>query len=318
MEAVNLKSEFFFADNLSFERISQSEETGSMLAFSSSTLYTSKQNDTTVKPQQMVPPTPEQIRMWQHREVNKMFHGQSKEINLQGQQLIETKESVANDLVLPSRPVAQHQNDWFTIIVIISIVLIATVRHSFGNYLTSLFQGFVNYSTASRMFRERNISLNQGEIRLEIFSYFVTSLFFYQIAQYFNLNIPFDGYTKFAFALGLVFFYFMVKKLLYLLMGFIFENSGETGEFLYNFGNYIRVTGIVALPIVLLIAWAPFRTPYPLFATGLTIISILHLILIWRGIRIFLKKQFSIFYLFLYLCTLEILPLLVLLKLISA
>lgn len=246
-----------------------------------------------------------------------MFHGQNNEIKLQIQPLIETNKPVANDLVLPSRPVTQPQHDWFTLIVIIAVVLIATVRHSFGNYLYSLFQGFVNYSTASRMFRERNVSLNQGEIRLEIFSYFVTSLFFYQIVQYFNLNLPFDGYIKFAMALGLVFLYFLVKKILYLAMGFIFENTGETGEFLYNFGNYIRVTGVVALPFVLLIAWAPFPTPYPLFATGLTIISILYLILIWRGIRIFLKKQFSIFYLFLYLCTLEFLPLLVVLKLIA-
>jgi hypothetical protein len=255
--------------------------------------------------------------MWHQREVNKMFHGQNSEINLQGQLLIETKESVANDLVLPSRPLAESPQDWFTIIVIIAVIIIATVRHSFGNYLTSLFQGFVNYSTASRMFRERNVSLNQGEIRLEIFGYIVTSLFFYQIVQYFDLNLPFNGYIKFALALVLVFLYFLVKKILYLAMGFIFENSGETGEFLYNFGNYIRVTGIIAFPFVLLIAWAPFPTPYPLFTSGLTIISILYLILIWRGIRIFLKKQFSIFYLFLYLCTLEILPLLVVLKLIA-
>lgn len=247
-----------------------------------------------------------------------MFHGQSKEINYQNQLLIETKEPATNDLVLPSRTFTQSQQDWFTIIVIIAVVLIASVRHSFGNYLASLFQGFVNYSTASRMFRERNVSLNQGEIRLEIFSYFVTSLFFYQIVQYFSLNLPFDGYIKFALALGLVFLYFLLKKILYLAMGFIFENTGETSEFLYNFGNYIRITGIVALPFVLLIAWAPFPTTYPLFATGLTFISILYLILIWRGIRIFLKKQFSIFYLFLYLCTLEILPLLVVLKLITA
>jgi hypothetical protein len=318
MEALYLKAEIFFADNLSPDMLSQSQEIGNLIALSASAPATSKPNDTAIKAQQRIPPTPEQVRMWQQREVNKMFHGQSKEINLQNQVFIETKEQVSHELVLPSRPVAQPQQDWFTIMVIISVVLIATVRHTFGNYLGNLFQGFLNYSTSSRMFREQNVSLSQGEIRLEIFSYLVNSLYFYQIVQYFNLNLPFDGYIKFAFALGLVFLFFLVKKILYKAVGFVFENTIETSEFLFNFGNYIRITGIVVLPFVLLIAWAPFPTPYPLFATGLTTISILYLILIWRGIRIFLKKQFSIFYLFLYLCTLEIIPLLVVLKLITA
>lgn len=318
MEAFYSESEVFFAEILSSDLLVKSEETGNLFAFSSPVLTTTKQNDTAVATQQRVIPTPEQIRMWQQREVNKMFHGQNKELNLRNQLLIETKEPLTNNLVLPSRPVSHLQQDWFTIVVLITLVLLATVRHAFGNYLVNLFQGFINYSTASRMYRERNVSLYQGEIRLEIFSYFVTSLFFFQIVQYFSLNLPFDGFIKYMLTLGLVFFYYLAKKILYVTTGYLFENTGESGEFLYNFGNYIRVTGIIALPFVMLIAWAPISTPYPLFATGLTIISILYLILIWRGIRIFLKKQFSIFYLFLYLCTLEILPVLVVLKLITA
>ena len=128
MEALYLKAEIFFADNLSPDMLSQSQEIGNLIALSASAPATSKPNDTAIKAQQRIPPTPEQVRMWQQREVNKMFHGQSKEINLQNQVFIETKEQVSHELVLPSRPVAQPQQDWFTIMVIISVVLIATVR----------------------------------------------------------------------------------------------------------------------------------------------------------------------------------------------
>ena len=105
MEALYLKSEIFFADNLSSDMLSQSEEIGNLIALSASAPATSKQNDTATIAPQRVTPTPEQIRMWHQREVNKMFHGQSKEINLQNQVLIETKEQIAHGLVLPSSAV---------------------------------------------------------------------------------------------------------------------------------------------------------------------------------------------------------------------
>jgi len=317
MKEDRTNSEFFYVNDFSLE-ISLHPGGNHYLTLHSDQLNPIiSARDTARNDETQVIPTPEQIRYWRIREVNKMFHGQHKEISLQNNINFETINARDIGLVLPSRPVMHAHQDWFTIVIFIAIALFASVRHTFKNYLANLFQSLHNYSTASRMYRERNVSLSQGEIRLEIFSYFVFGLFFYQIAYHFNLNLPFTGFLKYVFALALVTSFLLIKKLIYLITGFIIENRQETGEFIYNISNHIRVMGILALPIVALIAWAPVTTPYPLFITGLTIMSFLYLILLWRGMIIFLKKQFSIFYLFLYLCTLEILPLLLVLKLIS-
>ncbi len=317
MKPDNSISEFFFANDLSSEISSQPGEYINLSLQAAQFINTVSAPDTTGQEQQPEIPTPEQIRFWRIREVNKMFHGQDKEISPQNNITIESLYASDIGLVLPLQPVTHAQQDWFTIVVFIAIALFASVRHAFGNYLANLFQSLLNYSTASRMYRERNVSLSQGEIRLEIFSYFVFGLFFYQAAYHFNLNLPFNGFLKYVFSLVLVTSFLLIKKFIYLITGFIIENSQETGEFIYNINNHIRVMGILALPIVALIAWAPVSTPYPLFITGLIIMLFLYLILLWRGMIIFLKKQFSIFYLFLYLCTLEILPLLLVLKLIT-
>ena len=316
MKADNSISEFFYANDFSPEISSHPGEYINPALQAAQLINTTSGQDTARNVQQREIPTPEQIRYWRIREVNKMFHGQQNEILRQNNFTIETINGRHN-LELPSRMVTQAQQDWFTIVIFIAIALFASVRHAFGNYLANLFHSLVNYSTASRMYRERNVSLSQGEIRLEIFSYFVFGLFFYQVAYHFNLNLPFTGFLKYVFSLALVTSFLLLKKFIYLITGFIIENSQETGEFIYNINNHIRVMGILALPIVALIAWAPVSTPYPLFITGLTIMSFLYLILLWRGMIIFLKKQFSIFYLFLYLCTLEILPLLLAVKLIT-
>jgi hypothetical protein len=317
MKADNSISEFFYSNDISPEMSLHPGEYNNLFLQPALMINTASGQDTARNQQQREIPTPEQIRYWRIREVNKMFHGQHKEILPQNNITIEALNGRDIGLVLPSQQVAQAQQDWFTIVVFIAIALFASVRHAFGNYLANLFQSLLNYSTASRMYRERNVSLSQGEIRLEIFSYFVFGLFFYQVAYHFNLDLPFTGFLKYLFSLALVTSFLLIKKFIYLITGFIIENSQETGEFIYNINNHIRVMGILALPIVALIAWAPISTPYPLFITGLTIMLFLYLILLWRGMIIFLKKQFSIFYLFLYLCTLEILPLLLALKLIT-
>jgi len=297
----------------SFQAVNFSAGTGSLFSVSTSSDTTSKNQNN----QYLATPKPEQIRLWRQRELNRMFHGQKKELVPRNQVLIESKGEPNTGLVLPSRPITNTHQDWFAIIIFLSLMLFASVRHGFGNYLSALFQSIFNYSTASRMFRERNISLYQGEIRLEIFSYLVFGLLIYQAASQYNLNLPFEGFIRYILSFAVVVVFFTGKKIFYQATGFLFENMNETAEFLYNYSNYIRVAGIVVLPFIASIAWAPVYSADPVFLTGLIIVTILYVFLLWRGLKIFLKKQFSIFYLFLYLCTLEILPLALVIKLIA-
>jgi hypothetical protein len=273
--------------------------------------------DSVSQQQERPVPTKEQIRYWKQREVDKMFHGKQKEINLPISGTIETKDRIATDLVLPERSFSEVRQDWFTLIIFLALILFVSVRHMFGKYLGTLFQSLFNHTTASRMYRERNISLGQAEFRLELFTYLVLGLLFFQMSEIYRLNLPFEGFLNYLSALFLITIFISFKKLIYRLLGYVIEKTTDTGEYLYNFSNYLKVMGILSLPVVLLIAWSPISNKDTLLVSGMTIISILYLFLLWRGIRIFLKKQFSVFYLFLYLCTLEILPLLLMVKLVT-
>ncbi|HAX96683.1 MAG TPA: hypothetical protein DCY35_09220 [Prolixibacteraceae bacterium] len=258
-----------------------------------------------------------QQRLWQQREHNKVF--------IEGTHYLETKTITTLTvpepdvtLELPSRKTETAGNDWFTFVFLGSLVLLAIVRTSFGNYLLNLFQSLVNYSTASRMFRERNAALTRGSLILNTFSYMIIGLFFFQVAQTFFAQPPLAKFWLFLIIQGSVIVTVFSKKLIYLATGFVIENVSDTSEFLYHFDIHLKISGILLLPVVALAAWSPTGSPHNYMVAGLTIISILYIFLLWRGTIIFLKKQFSIFYLFLYLCTLEILPMLILLKIISA
>ena len=66
-----------------------------------------------------------------------------------------------------------------------------------------------------------------------------------------------------------------------------------------------------------LILFAPFQNPLPFIITGLIITAIFLLIRVLRLLWIFHDRHVSIFYYILYLCALEVLPVMVILKLLG-
>jgi hypothetical protein len=110
--------------------------------------------------------------------------------------------------------------------------------------------------------------------------------------------------------LGILIGYFTTKRILYSLIGILTESKHEVQEYLFSITVYNRVLGLFLLPVSATIAFIPLPQVESLLFAGLIIIAIFYLLSLLRGGKIFLKKQFSISYLILYLCTLEFLPLL--------
>jgi hypothetical protein len=136
-------------------------------------------------------------------------------------------------------------------------------------------------------------------------------LFGYQFLSNYKLNfgIP-NSFYVYLICLGIVIAYFMVKKVLYTLIGIMTESKREVREYLFSITVFNRVLGLFLLPVTAIIAFVPFYQPEYLLYTGLGIILIFYFLSLARGAKIFLRKHFSISYLILYLCTLEFLPLL--------
>lgn len=263
-------------------------------------------------------PTHLQIRYWQWNREQKLLVGSERlmvprtDVKLTSTVTIDDK-----GLALPYRPVANHNTDWLTILLLLALILFASVRNSYSKYLGHLLHSVINYSTGFRMFQEKNSSVLQGAFRLEIYFYLTASVFVFQLIQFFQIKTTFSNLVLFLFCFGAVLAYYFIKKMFYLLFGMVMEGTGETSEFLFNMDNFNRVTGLFLFPIITVVAFYPFENPdIPVF-TGIFIITVMYLMLLYRGSKILLKKQFSIFYLFLYLCTLEILPLLLIFKMIG-
>ncbi|MFW5774569.1 MAG: DUF4271 domain-containing protein [Tangfeifania sp.] len=258
--------------------------------------------------------TAAQIRYWRRQREEDLKVGGSRYIEPRKDSLLLTSEIPDPGLVLPVDKINRVNTDWVTIVLLLALVLFATVSRGWSKYLGNLFQSVVNYSTANRMFREQNYSFQHGAFRLDIYFYLVFSMFLFQVIRFFRIDVPFHNFRLYLLVLAGVWIFFQVKKFLYKSTGFIFQNSGETSEFLFNLDNHVRVTGLVLFPVVAIIPFSPFNNVEIPVYFGILIVSTIYFLLLFRGFMILLKKQFSIIYLFLYFCTLEILPLVLVYK----
>ena len=257
-------------------------------------------------------PTDPNFRFWQVKPAEKIVFGDAR---------LAPDKSYVEQIIwrgLKITPLEKNYpgGDWLTGILFLVLVLLASVRAGFTKYISNLFQSLINYPTSFRMFREKNYSILHGAFRLEVLYYIVFSIFIFQIIVLVSADDKLFNPLFYSKTLVAVIVYFLGKKLAYKALGSIFIGASDTNEFLFNMDNFNRGAGIILFPIVALITYYPSENPMIAVFSGVFTTTVFYVMLLKRGISILLKKQFPIFYLFLYLCTLEILPLLLIYKMV--
>lgn len=214
------------------------------------------------------------------------------------------------EVVFPGKKIARNNPDWLVGILVLAFLLFATVRLIFNKYLKQLLQATINYSTFTRIFRERYFNLLHASFRLDLIFNLTLPLFGYQFINAYKINFGISNtFYVYLVCLGIVIGYFTAKRTIYYLIGILTESKYEVREYLFSMSVFNRVLGLFLLPVSASVAFVPLAQAEPLLFLGLGLIIIFYLLSLIRGAKIFLKKQFSISYLILYLCTLEFLPL---------
>ena len=156
---------------------------------------------------------------------------------------------------------------------------------------------------------------NRVSIFLAVLFVVSFSLFIYQVAEYYGYNQENDVLFFFKLAL-LISLVYGLKILFVRFFGFIFQNQKESGDYSLMIFLFCNILGLFLLPIVICLAFVKDVSPVIFIYTGLGVFALLLLIRVLRGLLIGINSiRVSKFYLFLYLCTLEILPFVFMVKL---
>jgi len=114
------------------------------------------------------------------------------------------------------------------------------------------------------------------------------------------------------FNFGLLAAVFMARIVLHNFAGILFKSSRIVREYLYNMFVFNKLMGLFALPMMFLLVYTRGVLQDVVFWTGIIVLSVILLLRLIRGVVFSYQKDVLIFYMFLYLCALEILPLVLL------
>lgn len=215
-----------------------------------------------------------------------------------------------------AKEIIPQNTDWITLVFFIILVLLVIVRIFYNQRLQDTSILFLSKKKLSIYFnKEKKIGLNWFQFLLFIAQLLTISLFFYLILLHYNPNYTLFNSHLFLIIIGFVTLYFGIRFFLGLFLASIFNLNPFHRIILYEKVNYFNNLILWMLPIILVSVYAYEYQSTLLELSIFVFISLLILryTLVLRNNK---KLIFSdLLYFILYLCALEIAPLVIIFKL---
>jgi len=213
---------------------------------------------------------------------------------------------------LPPHP---FHADWMILIIIVASSLFSLVRKTAGNISPGFARFFMFRGINDPVSRDSGGLFHWQSTILNFISFIVIGLFCYSAAAYYDfIPIGFRGITIWLIAFGIISATVTLRHITCVLTGI---TSGQQEVFMkYLLGVYqsYRVGALFLFVIVILMSYTRILPVKDFIISGIIVLGLIYLMRVIRLLIIFLNKSISIFYLILYLCALEILPVLIVVK----
>lgn len=208
----------------------------------------------------------------------------------------------------PSSPAVES---WvFVVMGVLSFFLVTGIIQSAGMFVQN-FKSFFSRKDPVNLIINPTANIAQFQLFITIFTICVFALLTYEV----NFHTP-DKFSLFKFGIFCAIFvgFYILKHVLFEMVGNTFFNSRTTKNYKTMYFSMLNLLAVFLFPILILYTYQPENWQYPLEIATLILIGIFYIVLIIKLFQIFYVKPLALFYIFLYLCTLEILPILILIR----
>jgi hypothetical protein len=215
-------------------------------------------------------------------------------------------------LDLPSQ---YRHDDWIIGIILISAFLFSLVRKTSKSILPGIYRFFLFKGITDPASRDIGGLFQRKSAIPNIISFFSISLFIYYAASYYNL-IPagISGILFWLICVAVLTTVVFLRHIVCVITGYMSGEKYAFREYLSGVYQFYRFSAIFLFVLFILMSYTMILPIRDSFKTGVAVIGILYLIRIFRLLIIFLNMNISIFYLILYLCALEFLPVVISVK----
>jgi len=209
----------------------------------------------------------------------------------------------------------KYQPDWILGLLLLCFVLLSFVQVFYRRRLNQILLAPFSKRFLSQLVRDGDLFSERTALATGIIYFVTTSLFLYQLNELVIHHQQPNYFHGFGFFILICLFllgFWIVKVVMIEFLGFIFRTHRTSREYLLNILIFNILAGIFLLPFLVFSVY--LKDPVFLWI-GLIIFALFFAFRLIRGFLIGISlTKFSWLFLFVYLCSLEILPLIVLIK----
>jgi len=215
------------------------------------------------------------------------------------------------------KPNAALGEEWMFFVFLLIFIILGVLRWSYAKNFKELFQAVINIRLLREILREEIILTSRASQLLIALAFLSLGLFLklvFNYAQFKLLGIELSGFLEYAWIIVFLLGVYSMKMLFIFIIRRLFLADTHLIEYEFNVSLMIKLAGVALIPISLLLAYFSSDSQPILIGLGIAIIAGSVLWRWVRGMSHAVSNRVSILYIILYLCTLEFLPVAVLLK----
>ncbi len=204
---------------------------------------------------------------------------------------------------------AMNHPDWFIWLAMILFIAYVLVRLAYRRYWRRFRFALIYPLEAGNLLKEQNINLRQSAILLNIISAISISCYLFVAIPILSTDHNIQDWSHFPRAIMAITCGFLIfKYAIIAVLGNIFGENETAKQINHSWLLHLKNTGLLLLIISLLAKYT--NTPGPMLSSifGLIFLLIVFIMNNLRAVQIMRGAHISLFYGILYLCSLEILP----------
>jgi len=221
-------------------------------------------------------------------------------------------EHLNSGLDLPSQPM---HDDWIIVIILIPAFLYSLVRATSKNILPLITRFFLFRGINDPSSRDIGGIFHWQSTIQNLISFIIIGLFGYCASNYYNFT-PFGitGILSWVISVGILIIAITIRHIVCIIIGNASEEKEVFKEYLVIVYQSYRFSSLLLYFIIIMLLYSTILPVKFYFISGIIVLSIMYLIRTIRLLIIFTTRKISLFYMILYLCALEIMPVLITVK----
>ncbi len=224
-----------------------------------------------------------------------------------------TGKKIPTEILINPNPLVININNWQIITLLITIILLGISKAFSSTRFKQSIKALMKYSIAQEINREEKVFFHRANLLFSLIHLLAAGLLIFHLIETFRFQyLEMNHFMFFLLIIGGLIGTYIIKYLTSKILFFILNDTSIASEYIFNVSLYNNLFGVLLIPMLIIIYFSSIDSA-SIFIYAVLPLSVFVFLL--RLVRLFFigkGKGISYFYIFLYICTLEILPLVVL------